>query len=294
MGVYLYATVICFLGISCYQAWRYANMPLHGRMELYPVPGEKGHHHGGSYYEQAGWWERPRETSGGTEVKEMLKEMLFIKKLFANQKPFWWLSYALHLGLYLLIAWTVLTVVCAISILSGLTGGPGLPAWFGLLCFLSDLVGIVGFVLTGVGAAALFLRRTVDNVLKKYTTPQEYFNLILLFAVAVSGLLAWGMGRVDGPPRTVAGMLTFDAPVLTFSQTVHFVLLGIAWVYIPLSKMSHYVGKYFSFHKVLWENQPNLPGSEIERQVIQAAMLPANRTWAAPHVAGGSGQAVNR
>lgn len=48
--------------------------------------------------------------------------------------------------------------------------------------------------------------------------------------------------------------------------------------------MSHYVGKYFTFHKVLWENEPNLPGSDIERQIQEASKVKPKTTWSAPHI----------
>ena len=103
-----YLGILLFLGISAYKAYQFAKLPMHGRMELYPVPKEKGFEHGGSFYEEVLWWTKPREVSHARELVEMLKEIVFIKTLFDNQRPFWWLSYALHLGIYFIIVWTVL------------------------------------------------------------------------------------------------------------------------------------------------------------------------------------------
>jgi hypothetical protein len=67
---------------------------------------------------------------------------------------------------------------------------------------------------------------------------------------------------------------------------VHIVLLGFISFYIPLSKLSHYVGKFFTFHKVIWDNEPNMPGSKIEANIIAAQQKPKNpnaKKWAAPH-----------
>ncbi|ODA40281.1 hypothetical protein DSBG_2967 [Desulfosporosinus sp. BG] len=47
-----YLSILLFVGISAYKAYQFAKMPLHGRMELYPVPKEKGFEHGGSFYEE--------------------------------------------------------------------------------------------------------------------------------------------------------------------------------------------------------------------------------------------------
>ena len=100
---------IAFMVFFLKKAAEYAKMPMHGRWELYPVPKEKGRgHYGGSYYEEEKWYEKKRETSLFAEIIDMMKEILFIKKLFDNQRPLWWLSYAMHLGIYLTIGWLAL------------------------------------------------------------------------------------------------------------------------------------------------------------------------------------------
>ena len=47
--------------------------------------------------------------------------------------------------------------------------------------------------------------------------------------------------------------------------------------------MGHYAGKFFSFHKVLWDNDPNLPGSKVETGIRESAAEPARTHWSAPH-----------
>ena len=161
-----YLSILLFVGISGYKAYEFAKMPLHWRMELYPVPKEKGFEHGGSFYEEVSWWSKQREVSHVREVTEMLKEILFIKKLFENQRPFWWISYALHLGIYLLIAWTILLVVGAVTVLNGITVAANSTSIWGLLIYyLSLATGIVGLVIGTLGAGLLFLRRMFDNTL---------------------------------------------------------------------------------------------------------------------------------
>ena len=183
-----YLSILLFVGISAYKACQFAKMPLHGRMELYPVPKEKGFEHGGSFYEEELWWKKPHEVSHAREIKEMLKEILFIKKLFDNQRPFWWFSYALHLGIYLLMAWTILLVAGAVSIRNGILIDNS-TVWGLLIYNLTIITGILGLALGTLGSGLLVLRRLFDNTLKKYTTPQEYFNLLLIFAALVTGIM---------------------------------------------------------------------------------------------------------
>jgi len=271
-------------------------MPLHGRLELYPVPKEASRaDYGGSYYEEPEWWRKPRRISHAHEIKDMLKEMLFITKLFANQRRLWWLSYAFHLGIYCLAAWSVLLLAGAAGNLAGgwidsgaLAGSQHIDsgAWpVMLFVYLTSITGIVGLVLVTVGVGGLLLRRFFDRTLRRYTTPQEYFNLGLILAVVGTALFAWRGDWAFVQPRHIAGqLLTLQPLQLEPLATVHVLLLGMMFVYIPLSKMSHYVGKYFAFHKVLWENEPNLPGSKVEQEVRQAVAYRPTTVWAAPHV----------
>lgn len=286
LSLVAYLSIVLFVGLSVYKAYQLAKLPLHGRMDLYPVPKEKGYEHGGSYYEEVSWWSKPREVSHMTEIVEMLKEILFIKTLFENQRPFWWLSYALHLGIYFLMAWTILLVAGAITILNGILVAATSPSIWGLLIYyLTFATGILGLILATLGSGLLIVRRLFDNTLKKYTTPQEYFNLALIFVTLVTGIFVWGSDLSFQTAReATAKLLTFTSFPADPLVTLNIILVGIMLTYIPLSKMSHYVGKYFTFHTVLWDNSPNLKGSAIEQQVKKATAYRPTTSWSAPHI----------
>lgn len=280
-----YASLLGFLGLSIYKAIQYGKMPMHGRLDLYPIPKEKGRGaYGGSYYEEPEWWKKPRETTFIGELIDMLKEMLFIKKLFENQRPLWWISYSLHLGIYMLIAWTCLLFIGAITELAGLPFSSG-HWWTVLLYYATFLVGTAGAFLTAFGSGALLLKRIFVHEFKIYTTLQEYLNLFFIFIVVISGLSVWATDPVFNYGRSIAkSMLTFSPIEANAVLTLHILLLGALLIYIPLSKMSHYVGKYFSFHKVLWDNEPNLPNSTIDKKIrAGAGSPPPKNNWSAPH-----------
>lgn len=281
----LFLAMACFLLISAYKAWQFARMPLHGRMDLYPIPKEKGHEHGGSYYEEVEWWNKPRHVSHMTELIDMLKEIIFIKKLFQNQRKFWWFSYALHLGIYFLFAWTFLLLIGSLTEFAGVAVTPDGSWWPFLIDHLTAICGYLGFILATFGAVTLIIRRLSDDVLKKYTTPQEYFNLLLLLAALVTGIAAWGgdfrfAAAGNFAKDALSGSVTSLSPIVA----VHLLILSLMFIYIPLSKMSHYVGKFFTYHAVIWENDPNLPGSEVEAKVKAALAYKAQNTWSAPHI----------
>lgn len=184
---FIYFSIAAFIGISLYKAYQYSKMPMHARWELYPVPKEAGErgHYGGSYYEDLDWWDKPRKVSHLNEIKEMLKEMIFIKNLFVNQKQQWWLSYALHLGIYLLGLWTVLLLAGALFEISGVPVAANNSTTV-LIYYGTCLSGVLGAVLLATGSFGLLLKRIFNNIFNKYTTPQEYFNLLFIFVVAVA------------------------------------------------------------------------------------------------------------
>lgn len=288
LTIFIYISLFAFVFISLSKAIKFAKMPIHGRWELYPVPKEKGRsEYGGSYYEEIKWYEKPRETSLVGEIKEMLKEILFIKILFDNQRPLWWLSYSLHLGIYLLFVWTAMLFVGAGTELLGMTVDSAATGWAAFVYFATILFGVAGAILLAFGSFGLFLRRIFVDTLKRYSTPQDYFNLLFLFAVVATGLLVFAGDPGFQYGRDIAkGLLTFSPVEAGGMLTAHIILLGLVLIYIPSTKMSHYVGKYFTFHKVLWENDPNIPGSKVEQQVKEASSYKVKNRWAAPHIPG--------
>lgn len=234
--------------------------------------------------EEPEWWSKPRQISKASEIKDMLKEMLFIKKLFQNQRSLWWISYLFHLGIYIMIAWTILLVAGAITDLAGISVNSHASVWPALLYYLTIFTGLVGFIITTFGAASLLLRRIFDPILKKYTTPQEYFNLILLVAVLVSGIIVWSPDLTFGTARQITADAITLSIVPNTALLIHLLLWEVMMVYIPISKMGHYVGKYFTFHKILWENEPNVAGSNIENRLKAETRTRPTTKWSAPHM----------
>lgn len=285
LTIFCWVALIAFFGLSIKKAMYYAKQPMHGRQDLYPIPLETNErmHYGGSYMEDDKWYEKTRHHNNMGMIIDMLGEMLFIKKLFVHQNSFWWISYSLHLGIYAAFAWTFLLFVGAFLDPAHIFGT--------VVYFLTTIAGVVAGILMTVGAAGLLIKRLVKKEFKTYTTPQEYFNLIFLLAVSVTGLFVW-MGDMNFEyGRNIArAMMTFSALSDFYGGSVpiilvaHIILLGAVMIYIPLTKMSHYVGKFFTFHNVLWDNEPNLPGSKVEAKIMAGAKGPKpTKTWGAPH-----------
>jgi len=266
------------------------SMPIHIRWELYPVPHEgKRAKHGGSYYEEVDWWDKPREVSLFGELKGMIPEMVLIKALWENNRPLWYRSFPFHFGLYMLVGWAGLLVVGAVAQIAGITVAANSSSFIGAgLHYLTILAGAFGLILAIIGAAALLHRRLTDEDLEGYTSASHFFNLAFFLVGLVTAFLTYIL--VDQTFSIARGyvhsLLTFNLTASVGSRAValEFVLFSLLMAYVPLTHMSHFVAKYFFYHKIRWEDEPNLVGSKMEKQIMEVLNYPVS--WAAPHVKG--------
>lgn len=300
LTVYMYLAVAAFAGFSLRKVYQYARHPLPNRWELYPVPWEPGGRgdYGGSYHEEAEWWTGPRQVSLAGGYKEMFKDILFMRSLFVNRRKLWWLSYSMHLGIYLLGLFTVLLLAGALTELAGMkliASSDAVSHPWAVFVHLSTFVtGYCGAFLAAGGSAALFFYRISDGTLRRYTGLDEYYNLFLIFIAAVSGLVAWSTDPGFGYGRELMTAMLTLAPIRAGAAvTVHILLFGALLISIPLTKMSHYVGKYFAYHRVLWDNEPNLRGSVMEGKVRRNLDYSPRDRWSSPHANSNGGQDNN-
>lgn len=253
----LYAGAIVFLAGCTVRAVRYSRQPLHLRWEIYPVP---------------------RGRSG--ELKIMIPEMLFLKGLWEFNRPMWFVSFPFHFGLYLLAACGVL-LGCAAA-------AP--PAWLAPLHTAYAICGITGALLSLAGAIGLLIRRIAKRELRQYSSPGDYLNLGLF--VATLTLLVAGEGSraasSPGPLAILRGASRFDtalqAPVLLSAGMA---LGALLLAYIPMTHMAHFIAKYFTYHRVRWDERANVAGGSIQKRMAEYLMY--RPTWSAPHIAAGAG-----
>jgi hypothetical protein len=184
--------------------------------------------------------------------------------------------------------------------LAGVHVTPDANTWGVLVYYCTLLSGAAGSIMVAFGSVCLFFRRLCSNIHGKYTTPQEYFNLIFIFIVVVSGFVVWsGDIGFNYGREIMKGLLTFSPINADSALTVHILLLGALLIYIPQTKMGHYVGKYFSYHKILWDNEPNLKNSQMEDRVkadrVKAASYNGPKlSWSAPHINPDASKAKNK
>lgn len=281
----VYAGMLVFLVACVARAVRYARLPIHLRWELYPVPHEEASRveHGGSYFEELDWWNRRRRFNLAGDLRFMIPEMVFLKGLWEWNRKLWYRSFAFHFGLYLLgSALCVLVATALVTMARPVAGDGGLVA---AMRGLYRIAGVTGCVLAFGGALALLHRRLTDPVLRIYSAPADVANLAC-FAIAI-GLVAVGYvaAGADSPGALgfTRGLLRFDSGVPVPGVLAAGLVLASALVaYIPLTHMSHFIAKYFTYHAVRWDDRPIVSGRRLEHHI--AACLAMRPTWVAKHL----------
>jgi nitrate reductase gamma subunit len=285
-----YSAVAIFVVAVVLRFLMWSRMPMHLRWELYPVAHEGAKaSYGGSYLEESEWWKKPRHFSLAGELGAMVPEILFLVALREHNRKLWTRSFPFHFGLYLAAACTALMAVAGVlgAALPGvMAGGVGAA-----VRVLIPAVGYAGLVLGLIGAFGLIQRRR-QRPLRDYSAPMDTANLVF-FVVAFSVALVTALA-VDRSFATVSQLVgnlsTFRVVPLAgigaavILPSVSAILLAMLLAYIPLTHMSHFVGKYFAYHAIRWADEPNLPGGKQEKVINELLNQPVS--WSAPHIGG--------
>lgn len=292
LQVLTYISITAFVALSLIKIIKYASMPVHLRWELYPVAHEKARPYGGSYYEELDWWSKKRKKTAWGELKYMTRELLLFSLYFRHRKKYWCVVYPFHIGIFLLVSWLVLLFIGAITSFFAEPSVYTNPAnvWGSLIYYLTLVTGGLGLILATLGGIGLIVERLVDEDLRLYTTPIHFFNILFFLAILLSGLCAWCFfDPVFATAREFVKSLFTLSPVVNMSLATYIsILLACVFiVYVPFTSTMHYIAKYFTYHKVRWDDEPNLKegNSSIEKKLAAAMNRPI--TWSASHIKSG-------
>jgi len=272
--VFGWASLLSFIVLVAIKYYKIATLPLNLRWEVYPVPHETGEkrYYGGSYMEQLDWAMKPRSTSLVAELAEMGSEIFLLKRVREhNPYHLWPFSMAMHWGLYLLLLWI---------------GFLAVRIYIPTLTSLSVLVGIMAFILGIIGTLGLIVKRATKRELSLYTAPIDYFNLMFLAAIFGMGFLSWLADPFFSHHQSYIGSLLLLRPTSVSPMVVTmFLLLQVFAIYMPFSKLIHYVMKHFTFSETLWDNELNVRGSPRDKRIQRQLSYIVN--WSGPHIVRG-------
>lgn len=154
-----------------------------------------------------------------------------------------------------------------------------------LLHNLTITTGVIGMLMGTMGCISLILKRALDEELKINSTPVEYFNLLFILIILLCGISSWyfsdpGFSKIRDYTKS---LLTASSTKINDSIIIIEILLfSIFIIYMPFSRMVHFLAKYFTYHKVRWDDEPNQRGSAVEKRIKKVLDYPIS--WNAPHI----------
>jgi nitrate reductase gamma subunit len=213
----------------------------------------------------------PQNTAG--KIKSVATEFLFSRSLYREDKFLWLSAWMFHLSLTLVLVGHVL----------GIYFMRGQFTLIGLCPHTSGRMSLILGLITGVimtfAIGGLIYRRLVNYEVKRLSAPSNYFELLLLLTVVLSGVLMYlpGLGVDLRPVRAYMGGLIGMHPVLlprSVTFFVHFSLVNILMLYFPFSSFMHSAG-FFAIRSMLLEAPPAYPTTSgtVERSVFATRRL---------------------
>jgi nitrate reductase gamma subunit len=250
--VFIIGSIIVFVFILTYRTIRIASLPVHLRWELAPIPHERDRNkYGGSYLEGYEWWQQPRKKSFTAVIKYMAVEILLLRAIWKHNRALWPLSLTFHAGVYLVILAVLLSIIHALVSIGGATSK--------LLLDVAWIIAIIGYITGGLGVVGLILKRISNKDLRPFSSFTTYFNLFFLGAIFFTGYLSWlKSGNLAADMSLIIKQtLTLDNAInISYPLSLHIGLSLVFLIYLPLTNMIHFVAKYFTYHEIRWDDEP--------------------------------------
>jgi nitrate reductase gamma subunit len=181
------------------------------------------------------WTLHPVPEGLAGQLKYMVKEIFTFETLYRFNRRLWVGTFCMHMAMLGAALFLVLNLI-------GWT--QGFPVRYCLW-------------LLAVSVIYIFWLRLVDGNLRVLSSFEEYFNLAFLAAVATAGLRASVPHASSSSRSYILGLLTFQpgGTSLAWDQLLAVFLAGLFLIYLPWSKMIHYISKYFTYHHINWQRE---------------------------------------
>ncbi|MFQ6101799.1 MAG: respiratory nitrate reductase subunit gamma [Anaerolineae bacterium] len=218
-----YIAVVVFFGGIAYQLYRWrqkSSVTVH--LSLFP---------------------RPQGRLG--RLIDTLVDILTLRGLWKVNKPLWAGGFIMHLGLFLLLVGHVRAFTDYYFLWDLLQWGEEQQTEF------SHVAGTIAGLLFMIPLFYLLARR-FSGAVKWLSNPEDYFVLVLLIGIAITGNHMRFLREVDAHQVRdfIQGLFFFrwqPAPMSTGTSFLyHFAFVQLLMVYFPFSKLMHTVGSVFS------------------------------------------------
>ena len=218
------------------------------------------------------------------DIKALLTEVLFLHATFEHNIKLWVRSYPFHVGMYMLMGGTIIVLCAVFAQLFGLNPQGGLMLFVGNVINAMVLVGTLCIIIGGIG---LIERRRNDDGLRRYSTPEHYFNLVIFIVFGLLGLAAWAFSPsyFELARTFIYNLITLNfAPQTSMLFSLHLLVGFFLLIWIPMTHMGHVFMKYFTYHDIRWGDEPTSYSEKNKQKILEA--LKFNVTWSAKHISG--------
>jgi len=250
-----YVAILLFIGGFCYRVYRWASAPV-----PYRIPTTCGQQKSLDFIKQDKL-EAPHTT--GQVIARMFLEVVLFRSLFRNtstelaedeggtrlvyssNKWLWLGGITFHIAFFTIVLrhlrFFTEPVPALVQAVEGVDGffQLTLPA-----LYQTDLVIVAAL-------SYLFLRRLFNPQVRYISLANDYFPLLLILAIAATGMLMRHVWRVDivGIKQLAMGLATFSPTVpdgIGNLFYVHLFLVSVLVAYFPFSKLMHAGGVFMS------------------------------------------------
>jgi nitrate reductase gamma subunit len=167
------------------------------------------------------------------QLKYMAKEIFTFETLYKFNRRLWIGSFAMHMAM------------------------TGSVIFFILYLLGESTKAAVQICLLVIVAASVYIigLRILDKNLKVLSNAEEHINLAFLACVAAAGWAASVLEVQASLRLYFLGLMKFQ-PDLSHLSEVHLLAIslgGLFLMYLPWSKMAHYISKYMTYHHINWQ-----------------------------------------
>ncbi|MBC8015127.1 MAG: respiratory nitrate reductase subunit gamma [Sporomusaceae bacterium] len=171
------------------------------------------------------------------------KELLLFSSLWRGDRGLWLWAWLMHVTLAMVIVGHIVGIsqIGLQFTAMGFTASQSLA----LSAFMGTSTGIVMLA----ALCVLLYRRTAVPEVKRLSDPADYFDLLLILAIVVSGMHM----RTTSLDVDLMAIRTYLGGIITFHPTPipkdwifvsHFFLVNVLLIYIPFSKLVHLAGSF--------------------------------------------------
>lgn len=190
-------------------------------------------------------------------IATIASDFFLCRTLFREDKALWLRVWLFHLSLALIIAGHAAGIFFLRNqfVLIGLNPDASRS--------LSKLLGGIAGIVMVLSLEALLAGRISNPIVRKLSVPEDFCTLLLLIAIAVTGILMYLPGfhaDLHAVRSYMGGLIRFRPTMLPHSPMfiVHFLLVNVLLMYFPFSRLFHSAG-YFVNRAMLTEAPPVYP-----------------------------------